>query len=141
MRPAALAGAGPEVDDVVGGADDGRVVLDDHDGVPLVAESMQDADEALGVAWVESDRRLVEDVERVHERRAERRRQVDALQLAAGEGARLAVEGQVLETDLDQVAQPALHLVEHQLGDGACLPPGERERGEEAWRHRRWSCG
>ena len=116
---------------MVGGADDGRVVLDDHDGVPLIAQSMQDADEALGVAWVESDRRFVEDVEGVDERRTERRRQVDAFELAAGEGAGLAVEGQVLETNLDQVAQPALHLLEHQLGDGACLSPGERERREE----------
>ena len=88
---------GPEVDHVVGGADDGRVVLDDDDGVPLVAQAVEDARQALGVARVEADRRLVEHVERVHERRADGGGEVDALELAARERARLAVERQVLE--------------------------------------------
>ena len=35
---AVLAGAGPHVDDVVGGTHDGLVVLDDEDRVPEVAE-------------------------------------------------------------------------------------------------------
>ena len=51
--------------------------------------------QALGVARVQADRRLVEDVERVHERRADGGGQVDALELAARERARLAVERQV----------------------------------------------
>ena len=62
-------------------------------------------DQPRAVARVQPDRRLVEHVERVHQRRADRGRQVDALELAAGERARLAVERQVAEPDLDQVAE------------------------------------
>ena len=47
---AALAGAGAEVDDVVGGADDGRVVLDDDDGVALVAQAVEERGSAAPVS-------------------------------------------------------------------------------------------
>ena len=114
---AVLAGPGAEVDDVVALADDLRIVLDDDDGVLLGAQLVQDAHQALAVARVQADRRLVEDVERVDQRRADGGGEVDALQLAAGERARLAVERQIVEADVDQVAQAAADLVEDQLRD------------------------
>ena len=69
---AEFAGAGAEVEEVVGGADDVGVVLDDEDGVAEVAEVLHDADELGGVAGVEADAGLVEDVEGADEARAER---------------------------------------------------------------------
>ncbi len=60
---AEFAGSGAEVEEVVGGADDVGVVLDDEDGVAEVAEVFHDADELGGVAGVEADAGLVEDVE------------------------------------------------------------------------------
>ena len=69
---AEFAGAGAEVEEVVGGADDVGVVLDDEDGVAEVAEVLHDADEFGGVAGVEADAGLVEDVEGAYETRAER---------------------------------------------------------------------
>ena len=71
----------------------------------------------LVVARVQADRRLVEHVERADERRAERRRQVDALRLAAGERRRQPVERQVVEADVAQERQPAADLAQHLLGD------------------------
>jgi hypothetical protein len=38
-------------------------VLDDHDGVPDVAQPLERADQACVVALVEADRRLVEDLQ------------------------------------------------------------------------------
>ena len=70
---AELAGSGAEVEEVVGGADDVGVVLDDEDGVAEVAEVLHDADELGGVAGVEADGGLVEDVEGADEAGAERR--------------------------------------------------------------------
>ena len=48
---------------MVGGADDVGIVLDDQDGVAEVAQGVKDADELGGVAGVEADAGLVEDVE------------------------------------------------------------------------------
>ena len=97
---AELAGAGAEVEQVVGGADDVGVVLDDEDGVAEVAEVFHDADELGGIAGVEADGGLVEDVERADEAGAEGCGELDALRFAAGEGGGEAVEGEVVEADL-----------------------------------------
>src|SRR5918993_760852 len=64
------AGAGAEVDDVVG--DRGRLglVLDDEQGVALVPQLQQQVVHPLDVMGVQADRGLVEDVGNVGERRA-----------------------------------------------------------------------
>ena len=67
---ALLAGAEADVDDVVGDADHVFVVLDDEHGVALIAQLSQDVDQALVVARMQADRRLVEHVQRSDERRA-----------------------------------------------------------------------
>ena len=97
---AEFAGAGTEVEEVVGGTDDVGVVLDDEDGVAEVAEVFHDADELGGVAGVEADGGLVEDVEGADEAGAERGGELNALRFAAGEGGGEAVEGEVVEADL-----------------------------------------
>ena len=71
---------------------------------------------AADVARVQADARLVEDEQGVDQRGAERGGEVDALHLAAAERARLAVEREVAEPDVDQVAQPGADLAEQQLG-------------------------
>ena len=81
--PAVLAGAGAEIDHVVGGADRLLVVLDDDDGVAEVAQARQRAEQRAVVALVQADRRLVEDVEHAGQVRADLRRQPDALPFAA----------------------------------------------------------
>src|SRR5438876_6470755 len=81
---------------------------------------------------MEADRGLVEHVERVDQRAADGGGEVDALQLAARERARLAVEGQVVEPDLDQVAEPAADLAQDEARYLLGLPRGQREPGEEA---------
>src|SRR5674476_344346 len=65
------AGARAEVDDVVGGAYHVRVVLDGHDRVAARREAPEDAEQPVGVAWIEADGRLVEDVKRAGERVAD----------------------------------------------------------------------
>ena len=78
-----LAGAGADVDDVVGRAHGLLVVLDDEHGVAEVAQAQQRVDEAPVVALVQADAGLVEDVEHADQRRADLRGQADALRLAA----------------------------------------------------------
>ena len=129
---ALAAGAGAEVDHVVGGGDEGRVVLDHHHRVARVGQPAQDADELLRVARVQAHRRLVEDVERARERAAERGGEGHALGLAAREGPRLAPEGQVAEAHVHEEAQPPAHLVQELLGGGVL--PGHAPLAEDALR-------
>ncbi len=79
---------------------------------------------------MQSDGRLIEHEERVHERRSERRREVDALHLSARERPRLAVEREVSEPHLLQVAQARADLGEQQLG-GFVERRGQRQALEE----------
>ena len=96
---AVLAGAGAEVEDVVGVADGVFVVLDDEDGVAEVAQVFERGDEALIVALVQADGGLVEHVEDAAQPRADLRGEADALAFAAGERGGGAVEREVVEAD------------------------------------------
>ena len=112
-----LAAAGTDVDEVVGGADDGFLVLDDDEGVAEIAEPLHHADELADIARVQADGGLVEDEESAREARTEAGREIDALRLAAREGAGGTVEIEVAEPDLLQVAEPVHHLaVQHRSG-------------------------
>ena len=99
---AALSGLGADLEHVVGGADHGLVVLDDDHRVAGGGERAHDGDEPVDVARVESDARLIEDEERVDQRGAEAAGEIDALHLAAGEGLRRPVEGEVAEADVGE---------------------------------------
>ncbi len=114
---AVLAGPGPDVHDPVRGPDRLLVVLDDEDRVAEVAQARQRRDELGVVALVEPDRRLVEDVQDAHQRRADLGRQADPLGLAAGQGHAGPVEGQVVEPDVDEEPEPRHDLLEQLVGD------------------------
>ena len=101
------AGAGADVDHVVGGADRVLVVLDHDHGVAEVAQALQRLQQPGVVALVQADRGLVEHVEHADEARADLRGEADALALAAGERARGARQGQVVEPDVDQELRAA----------------------------------
>ncbi len=114
---AAHAGAGAEIDDVVGGPHRVLVVLDDDDGVAHVAQAFQAPQQSIVVARVQADRRLVEDVEDADEATTDLPGQADALGLAAGQGRRTAVERQVVQADVEQEADPAADFLQHLGGN------------------------
>ena len=84
-RAAEVAGAGAEVDDVVGRADRLLVVLDHDDAVAEVAKPAKRLDEARVVARVQADARLVEHVHDARELAPELAREPDPLRLAAAQ--------------------------------------------------------
>ncbi len=114
---AELASAGAEVEEIVGGAEDVGIMLDDDDGVAEVAEIFEDADEANGVAGVEADGWLVEDIERADELRAEGCGELDALGLTAGKRGGETVEGEVLQADGEEEAEALADFMENLAGD------------------------
>ena len=92
-EPAAeAAGAGTEIDHVIGALDGFPVVLDDDDGVPQVPEPRQVVEQAAVVPGMQPDGRLVEDVQHAAQLRAKLRRQPHALRFAARQGRGRAVE-------------------------------------------------
>ena len=103
---------------MVGGHDRGRVVLHDHHRVASVAQPSQEREERVHVLGVQTDRGLVEHVERVDQARTQGVCQGDALRLAARQGAHLAAERQVAEPDVDQEADPRPQLAEDRGRDG-----------------------
>ena len=112
---AALARPRSHVEQAVGLQHDLRVVLHHHERVARVAQPLHHADHAAHVARMQADRRLVQHEERVHERGAQRRGEVDALHLAAGERARLAVEGEVAQAHLAHEAKPRVDFLQQQF--------------------------
>ncbi len=111
------AGAGADIDDVIGGEDRVLVMLDDDDGVAEVAQAAQRAEQPLIVALVQADRGLVEHIEHAGEAGADLAGEPDALALAARERARGAGERQVFQPDIEQEGQPVADLLEDARGD------------------------
>ena len=114
---AVLAGAGPEVDDVVGGADRLFVVLDDDDGVAEIAQPGQRRQQRAIVALVQADRRLVEDVEHAGQVRPDLGREPDALPFAARQRRGAAAERQVADADVVEEVQAVANLAQDAAGD------------------------
>ena len=101
---------GPEIQQPVRGQHDLRIVLDHHQRIARVAQPMHHLRHALHVARMQADRRLIEHEQRVDQRRAERGGEVDALDLAARQRARLAVEREIPKAHFAQIGEPRAHL-------------------------------
>ncbi len=114
-RAAALARAGAHVDQAIGREHHRRIVLDHDQRIARVAQPLHRLDDPREVARMQPDARFVEHEQGFRERRAERRRQVDPLHLAARQRAALPVERQVAEPDVAQIFQARAHLGEQQL--------------------------
>ena len=100
-----FARAGADVDDVVGGIHRVLVVLDDDERVAEVAQVPERREQAVVVALMQTDARLVKDIEHAHQPRADLRREPDALCLAARECPRRARERQIVEPHVEQEMQ------------------------------------
>ena len=128
--PAVHPGARPYVGHEVGAAYGVLVVFDHDDGIAQVAQAAQRRNQALVVALVQADRGLVEYVEHAHQPGAYLRGQAYALSLAAGQRGRGAVQGQVVQPDVDH----ELEARDDFLHDGRAHKPlalVEVEAGEE----------
>ncbi len=130
---AMLAGAGTEIDDVVGGADRLLVVFDDDDGVAEIAQPRQRRQQLAVVALMQPDRRLVEHVQHAGQIGADLRRQTDALSFAARQRRRAAIQREIADADVVQEAQPLADLPQHARGDQR-LALGQLERLEHVER-------
>ena len=101
---------------MVGGLDQFGVVLHRHHCVAQVAQSLEGADQLVGVVLVKSRGGLVQHVEHALQARADLAGQADALGLAAREGVAGAVELQVAHAHLGKELEPPHQLAQHRHG-------------------------
>ena len=127
---AVLPGHRPDVDHPVGVRDGVEVVLDDDQRVAEIPQPDQRFDQPAVVALMQADRRLVEHVEHPDQTGADLRREPNPLCLTAGQRRRRARQGQVLEPDVEQEAEPRLDLLEH-LARDRLFARAKRQRVEE----------
>ena len=131
--PTVLAGAGAEVEEVVGRAHRPLVVLHHDHRVSEIAEAFEGLDELGVVALVQPDRGLVEDVEDADQAGADLRREPDPLRLAAGQRPGRARQVQVADADVVEEGEPLGDLADEQprdrplrVGHLELLDPDER---------------
>lgn len=138
--------AGAHVDHIVGSTDCVLVVFDDDNGIADIAQALKRLDQTLVIALMETDRWLVQNVQDTHEAGADLRCQANALGLASGKRRRGTVEGQIVESDIDQKAQalqdflndaPADKLLA--LGKLQALKKTRATRGTIGSRPRKWT--
>ena len=147
MLPAELARAGAHIDDVVGGAHHVGIVLHNHDGVAEVAQLFEDADQAAGIARVQSDGWLVQHIAGAHQPRSQAGGELDALRFPARERGRQPIERQIIEPDIVQEFQALANFDQDLVGDGRFFGRKFQRLKElvglldvQLQRYRRWSC-
>ena len=118
---AVLPRARAEIENAVGGAHDIGIVLDHQDGISQVAQVVQNLDQAMGIAAVQSDGGLIQHVQRSHQPRPQRSRQLNALRLAAGKSGSQPVQRQVFQPDVIQELQALVDFLQQLVGDGGLL--------------------
>ena len=109
-------GTRADVHDVVGTEHHVLIVLHHDDGIAQVTQVFQRFDQALVVALVEADARLVEDIQHIDQLRTNLGSQSDALAFTAGETGRLSVEGQIVEPHLEQEVEARAYLLQYLAG-------------------------
>ena len=76
---------------MIGSTHDLLVVLDHHHRIAKSLQLFQHVDETVGIARVESDAGLIEDIKRAHKRASETGTEIDALALTTRERVRKTV--------------------------------------------------
>jgi hypothetical protein len=105
------------IDDVVGGQDRFAIVLDDDDCVAEIAKAGLSFDEAGVVPSVQPNAWLVEYVENAHQCGANLGGEADSLPFAGGKRLRAAIEGEVIESDVDEKAESSGDCLEERVCD------------------------
>ena len=114
---AVFARAGAEIEHVIGGQDRVRIVLHHQQRVAQIAQALQNFNQAVRVARMQADGRLIQHVQRAHQMRAQRRGQLDALRFAAGKRGGQPVERQIIEAHFVEETQALLDFFQNFFGD------------------------
>src|SRR6476660_8618947 len=102
-----------DVEDVVSGPDGVLVMFDHNHRVAEVAQALEGFEQPRIVPLVQADARFVENIKHAGQTGADLRGEPDALTFAAGQRARGAREGEIVEPDIHQKLEPLADFLEH----------------------------
>jgi hypothetical protein len=105
-RSTGPSGAWPHVDDVISNRHHFRLVFHDENCVSDIAKLGQSLIESLDVVRVQTDRRLIEDVERLGQARRQMAHHLDPLRFSTGQCRGLTTQTQITKSDLDEMIEP-----------------------------------
>ena len=105
------------IDDIVRSAHGVFVVLNNKDSIAQITQMAQCIQQLIVVALVQTDRRLIEDIQNAHEARTDLRGKADTLALAAGERCRCARKREIAQTHRLQKAETGFDLAQNLLGN------------------------
>ena len=111
-------GSRTEVADPVGSAHGLFIVFDEHDCVPLVAQSAERIQENCGIARMQPDGRFVQNIADAAQVGAQLCGEADALRFAAGECRHGAVERKIAESDGLQEGESDAQVPKDSVGNG-----------------------
>ena len=136
---AAFSGARSEIENTIGSPHHVGIVLNHQDCVSQVAQVVQDLDQAVSIAAVQADGRLIQHVQGSDQTRSQRSRQLNALCFASRESRGQAVEGQIFQPHVNQELQALLDFLQQLVGDSRFLL-GQLDPGKKLARPLRRSC-
>ena len=113
--------AGTDIHDPVCGADGILIMLDDDERISQIPHALQCRKELVIVTLMQTDGRFIQDVEDTDQPGTDLRRQTNALGFAAGERRGAAGECQVVEPDIHEEGETALHLAQDLVCDDLFL--------------------
>ena len=114
--------AGTDIDNIIRSTHGVLIVLHDDQGISQIPQTAQRRKQLIVIPLVESDARLVQDIQHTHQRRADLRGKADTLRFAAGQRPRRAGEGQILQTDALQEAKTGANLTQNLLRNDRLRP-------------------
>ena len=115
-------------------------MFDDEDGVAEIAQFVEDVDQAGGVAAMQADGGLIEDVAGADQARTEAGGKLDALGFAAGERGGEPIEREIFETDVVQEFQALADFDQDLCRRWPVLPGVSCEVSKKSCAQRRCSC-
>ncbi len=111
------AGGRAHVDHMVGGENRLLVMFDHQHRIAQVAQALEADQQPVIVALVQADGGFVQHIEHAGQARADLRGQPDTLALAAGQGAGIARQVQIVQAHIHEEAQAVVDLLQDPPGD------------------------
>ena len=111
--------AGPRthIDDMIGSINGLFIMLNDDHGVAHVAQLLQRCQQSFVIPLMQAYGRFIQDIHDADQPRAYLTCQTYPLRLATRQGFRTPVQGQVIQTNVDQETQPVFHFFQYARGD------------------------
>ena len=123
-----LAGAGADIDDPVGAADDVHLVLDDEQRIADRLQPVERAQQRLGIGGMQPGRRLVHHIDDAEQVGDDLGGKPQPLQLARRQRRRAAFQRQIAEAEVEQHRQPAAQIAGDALDHQRLLRMGLAQR-------------